>query len=36
MQNSGMKKVFDLGFRMTKEGYPWKKAPPGTWVAVSP
>jgi len=24
-----MKKLFDLGYRMAEDGYPWKKAPPG-------
>ena len=24
-----MRKLFDLGYRMAKEGYPWEKAPPG-------
>lgn len=24
-----MNKLFDLGYRMAKNGYPWHKAPPG-------
>jgi predicted patatin/cPLA2 family phospholipase len=24
-----MQKLFDLGFRLAKDGYPWEKAPPG-------
>jgi predicted patatin/cPLA2 family phospholipase len=24
-----MRKLFDLGYRMAEEGYPWEKAPPG-------
>lgn len=24
-----MSKLFDLGYEMAKNGYPWKKAPPG-------
>jgi len=24
-----MRKLFDLGYRMAKTGYPWRKAPPG-------
>jgi len=24
-----MQKLFDLGYRMAKDGYPWEKAPPG-------
>ena len=24
-----MRKLFELGYRMAKEGYPWEKAPPG-------
>jgi hypothetical protein len=24
-----MRKLFDLGYKMAKNGYPWAKAPPG-------
>jgi len=24
-----MGKLFDLGYQMTKNGYPWEKVPPG-------
>ena len=24
-----MKKLFDLGFEASKDGYPWEKGPPG-------
>ena len=28
-----MSALYDLGYRLAKEGYPWSKAPPGTIVA---
>ena len=28
-----MRALYDLGYRLAKEGYPWSKAPPGTIVA---
>jgi hypothetical protein len=24
-----MRKLFDLGYRLAKDGYPWEKVPPG-------
>jgi len=30
-----MKKLFDLGYRMAVEGYPWEKTPPGFRVNVN-
>ena len=27
-----MRKLFDMGYRMAKEGYPWLKYPPGAAI----